>query len=87
MSASAAASASSPPSAARPWSVVCHANRGPHAGQAIGSAWNRRSVGSAYSAAQAAHMSKRRIVVRARSYGRASMIVARGPQSVQLRKA
>lgn len=60
------------------------ASRGPHAGQATGSAWKRRSAGSAYSAAQSAHSGKQRMVVRIRSYGRSSMIVARGPQSVQL---
>jgi hypothetical protein len=50
----------------------------------MGSAWKRRSAGSAYSAAQSAHSGNRLIVVRIRSYGRSSTIVARGPQSVQL---
>ncbi|OFA49978.1 hypothetical protein BEN35_16180 [Streptomyces fradiae] len=63
-----------------------HAARGPHSGQASGSAWKRRSAGSAYSAAHRAQSGKPRIVVRSRSYGRSSMTVARGPQSVQLMK-
>ena len=32
--------------------------RGPHAGQALGWAWKRRSAGSSYSARQAAHIAK-----------------------------
>ena len=42
-------------------------SRGPHSGQALGWAWKRRSAGSAYSAAQAAHIVKSAIVVRGRS--------------------
>ena len=40
---------------------------GPQSGQATGSAWNRRSAGSAYSAAQAWHIANSTIVVAARS--------------------
>ena len=41
--------------------------RGPQAGQALGWAWKRRSDGSSYSAAQAAHIVKPAIVVSGRS--------------------
>lgn len=61
------------------------ASRGPHAGQAIGWAWNRRSDGSSYSARQAGHIANNAMVVRWRSYGAPVTIVSRGPQSVQLR--
>ena len=44
-------------------------SRGPQSGQAIGSAWKRRSPGSSYSRRQAAQSGKPAIVVRARSYG------------------
>ena len=57
---------------------------GPQAGQALGWAWKRRSVGSWYSASQAAHMVKPAIVVFGRSYGTPRTIVNRGPQLVQL---
>ena len=42
-------------------------SRGPHAGQALGWAWKRRSAGSSYSARQAAHIAKPAIVVAGRS--------------------
>ena len=41
--------------------------RGPHAGQALGWAWKRRSRGFSYSARQAAHMAKPAMVVSGRS--------------------
>ncbi len=41
--------------------------RGPQAGQALGSAWKRRSAGSPYSRAQSGHMRKGAMVVAARS--------------------
>jgi len=66
-------------------SAGSHHSRGPQRGHATGSAWKRRSAGSEYSAAQSAHSGKPAIAVRARSYGRSSTMVARGPQSVQLR--
>ena len=59
-------------------------SRGPHAGQAFGWAWKRRSRGSSYSAWQAAHIVKPAIVVDGRSYGTPVTIVNRGPQLVQL---
>ena len=40
---------------------------GPHAGQALGWAWKRRSAGSSYSAWQAGHIVKPAIVVAGRS--------------------
>ena len=43
------------------------ASCGPHAGQALGWAWNRRSAGSSYSAWHAAHIVKPAIVVAGRS--------------------
>ena len=43
------------------------ASRGPQSGQQIGWAWKRRSAGSAYSAAQSAHIGKPAIVVVGRS--------------------
>ena len=46
-------------------------SRGPQAGQAIGSAWKRRSAGSSYSRRQSAHIVKPAIVVFGRSYGNA----------------
>ena len=58
---------------------------GPHAGQAIGSAWKRRSAGSAYSRAQSAQSANGAIAVLARSYGSRRAMVKRGPQCVQLR--
>ena len=58
--------------------------RGPHAGQAFGWAWKRRSRGSSYSAWHAAHITKPAIVVDGRSYGTPVTIVNRGPQLVQL---
>ncbi len=39
------------------------ASRGPQAGQATGSAWNRRSAGSRYSSSQAGQSGKSRIEV------------------------
>ena len=42
-------------------------SRGPQAGQAIGSAWNRRSDGSSYSRRHATHIGKPAIVVFGRS--------------------
>ena len=42
-------------------------SRGPQAGQQVGWAWNRRSAGSWYSAAQAGHMVNAAIVVSGRS--------------------
>ena len=48
---------------------------GPHTGQALGSAWNRRDRGSSYSAAQATQSGNRAMVVRTRSYGVASITV------------
>ena len=56
-------SASTVPSGSR------HASCGPHAGQALGWAWKRRSAGSSYSAWHAAHIAKPAIVVAGRSYG------------------
>ena len=41
--------------------------RGPQAGQAIGSAWKRRSAGSRYSRAQSGHIRNGAMVVAARS--------------------
>ncbi len=41
--------------------------RGPHTGQALGCAWNRRSDGSRYSASHSSHMGKSRMVVIGRS--------------------
>jgi hypothetical protein len=60
------------------------ASRGPHAAQAIVSAWKRRSAGSWYSRRQSAHRGKAAIVVFARSYGIARRTVNRGPQFVQV---
>ena len=48
------------------------------------SAWYRRDAGSSYSARHASHIGKARMLVRARSYGIASITVYRGPQSVQV---
>lgn len=50
----------------------------------MGSAWNLRSPGLWYSSAHGAHNGNPRMLVRVRSYGSESTIVARGPQSVQL---
>ena len=44
-----------------------HDSVGPQSGQAMVCAWNRRSVGSWYSAAQASHIGKPAIVVAGRS--------------------
>src|SRR3954469_1993661 len=60
------------------------ASRGPHAGQAFGWAWKRRSRGSSYSAWQAAHIVKDAIVVDGPASGTAVTSVKRGPQLVQL---
>ena len=57
---------------------------GPHAGQAFGCAWKRRSPGSSYSRAQSEHIVNPAIVVSGRSYGTPRTIVNRGPQLVQL---
>ena len=57
---------------------------GPQTGQAIGSAWKRRSPGSSYSRRQSAHSGKPAIVVFGRSYGTPRTIVKRGPHCVQL---
>ena len=73
-----------PPGAAAAAGLASSASAGPHAGQQVGSAWNRRLPGSVYSAAHAAHIVKAAIVVRARSYGTSRTIVNRGPQFVQL---
>ncbi len=43
------------------------ASCGPHAGQALGWAWKRRSAGSSYSAWQAGHIANPAIVVAGRS--------------------
>ena len=59
-------------------------SRGPHTGQAIGSAWKRRSDGSSYSRRQSRQSGKSAIVVFGRSYGTRVTIVRRGPQFVQL---
>ena len=50
-------------------SIACerHVRCGPHAKQALGCAWKRRSSGSAYSAAHAGHRGKSAIDVCARS--------------------
>src|SRR6476659_5906745 len=69
---------SNSPSAESAWS------RGPHSGQALGWAWNRRSAGSSYSARHRAHIGKAAMVVAGRSYGTSRTIVKRGPQFVQL---
>ena len=79
----AASTAASPVSSTVP-SGSRHATCGPHVGQALGWAWNRRSAGSSYSAWHAAHIVKPAIVVAGRSYGTDTTIVYRGPQSVQL---
>ncbi len=63
------------PRAERSPSGASHVRAGPQALQAIGSAWNRRSPGSSYSAAQVGHRSKPAIVVVDRSYGRDLMMV------------
>jgi len=60
---------------------------GPHSGQALGWAWNRRSPGSPYSLRHAGQSVKPAMVVWSRSYGSARTIVKRGPQCVQLVKA
>jgi hypothetical protein len=60
-----AASASSVPSTRVP--PARNVSRGPQSGQAMGWAWKRRSAGSAYSTAQAAHIGKPAIVVDGRS--------------------
>ena len=65
--------------------VFQSARRGPHAGQAVGWAWKRRSRGSSYSRRQSAQRAKPAIVVFGRSYGSARTIVKRGPQFVQFR--
>jgi hypothetical protein len=59
-------------------------NRGPQTGQAIGSAWNRRSAGFSYSWRQSGQSGKPAIVVFGRSYGTRVTMVRRGPQFVQL---
>jgi len=59
-------------------------SRGPHSGQALGSAWNRRFDGSPYSLRQSGHIGKADIEVRSRSYGSDETMVKRGPQFVQL---
>jgi hypothetical protein len=82
--ATAAARASSPVASTAGAPVGRQDSLGPQAGQATGSAWNRRLAGSRYSASQTAHSGNERIVVWARSYGSSSMMVARGPQLVQL---
>src|SRR5215470_6013779 len=64
-------------------SVPRHASCGPHTGQALGWAWNRRSAGSSYSAWQAGHIGSDAIVVAGRSYGTRRTIVYGGPQFVQ----
>ena len=48
-------------------SIVWRSYRGPQAGQQTGCAWKRRSFGSAYSRAHAAHIANPLIVVAARS--------------------
>ena len=67
----AAMTSTAAPRAAAPtvsgWSDPYQINRGPHSGQATGSAWKRRSPGSWYSAAQRAHSGKPRMAVRCRS--------------------
>src|ERR1019366_7754288 len=60
---------------------------GPHAGQAFGCAWKRRSAGLSYSERQRSHITKSAMVVCGRSYGISRMMVYRGPQLVQLVKA
>ncbi len=62
-------------------------SRGPQTGQAIGSAWKRRSVGSSYSRRQSSHSGKPAMVVFGRSYGTSRTIVKRGPHWVQLMNA
>jgi hypothetical protein len=72
--AAAASSAASRVASGSP-SARIHASCGPQIGQAFGCAWKRRLRGSPYSAAQAGHIWKARIVVCARSYGRASTML------------
>jgi hypothetical protein len=60
---------------------------GPHTGQAIGSAWKRRSAGSSYSRRHSTQSSNRAMVVFGLSYGTRSTMVKRGPHCVQLMNA
>ena len=57
------------------WAGATRRSRGPQSGQQTVWAWKRRSAGSAYSAAQAAHIAKPAIVVAGRSYGSPVVIV------------
>ncbi len=59
-------SMSGSPESGRPV-VPTSASCGPHAGQAFGWAWKRRSAGSSYSRRHASHIAKAAIVVWARS--------------------
>ena len=54
---------------------ISHDTCGPHAGQAFGWAWKRRSPGSSYSRWHAAHITNPAIVVDGRSYGTDRTIV------------
>src|SRR5262249_20680312 len=63
---------------------VARRTRGPHAGHALGSAWNRRLAGASYSRMHASHIANTDIVVARRSYGTSRTIVNRGPHAVQL---
>lgn len=62
------------------------ASRGPHTGQAMVSAWKRRSDGSSNSRRQAGHRANGARVVWARVQGSAVAMLKRGPQSQQLMK-
>ena len=70
--------------AARPPPRAASRAAGPQTGQAIGSAWKRRSPGPRTRAGSPAHIGKPAIVVFGRSYGTARTIVKRGPHWVQL---
>ena len=83
MSSAAWATASSASEGIGDPSAVTIRAAGPHTGHAFGCAWNRRSLGSSYSARQASHISKPAMVVSGRSYGTPRTIVNRGPQFVQ----
>ena len=72
-----------PPPGGSP-SASRHTSDGPHAAQELVCEWKRRSAGSAYSAAQAAHWVKGRIDVFSRSNGVRSTMEYRGPHCVQV---
>ena len=71
-SAAAAAATASPPARSRPVALRRSHARGPHAGQAFGWAWKRRSAGRRTRPAARAHRRSPAIVVSGRSYGHAA---------------